>query len=64
MAVNRAASKSERLSAFDLDALREVFRKSVREHDVSAADWAEHAKLFLKRTTKREAGKEIVNRVV
>ncbi|WP_156913433.1 hypothetical protein [Mesorhizobium sp. WSM3224] len=60
MAMDGAVVNGERLSAFDLDGLREVFRKSVREHDVTAADWAEHAKLFLKRTTNRQTGKDVI----
>lgn len=50
-------------SAFDLDALREVFQKCARERGVSASDWAEYARLFLKQTTTREPGEEISRRV-
>lgn len=58
MAVDRAVSSGERLPAFDLDTLREMFRKSVREHGVTTADWAEHARLFIKQTTSRKPGKK------
>ncbi|WP_127285196.1 hypothetical protein [Mesorhizobium sp. M4B.F.Ca.ET.017.02.2.1] len=55
-------SDNKRLSAFDLDLLREAFQKSAREHGVTAADWAEHAKLFIERTAQSEPGKEFTGR--
>jgi hypothetical protein len=58
MAVDRAGSNGERPSAFDLETLREMFRKSVSEHGVTPADWADHAKLFIKQTTSRKPGKK------
>lgn len=43
------------MSVFELDALREAFRRSVRENNVTEVEWAEHAKLFVKRATYRES---------
>lgn len=43
------SAEGQQLWAFDLDALRMAFRKSVQEHKVTAADWAEHAKQFLEK---------------
>lgn len=45
--------RNPRLSIFELDALREAFRKSVRENDVAEAEWARHAELFVKRTLRK-----------
>ncbi|MDG4881966.1 hypothetical protein [Mesorhizobium sp. WSM4884] len=42
-------SKAKRLSAFDLDELREAFKKSVREQEQTPIDWEECAKQFLER---------------
>jgi hypothetical protein len=41
--------KNHLLSIFELEALREAFRLSVRENDVAEADWARHAELFVER---------------
>jgi hypothetical protein len=38
----------QRLSIFELEALREAFRRSVRENDVPEAEWARHAERFVK----------------
>lgn len=46
--------EGQQVWAFDLDALRKAFRKSVREHKVTAADWAEHAKQFLEKQRDRQ----------
>ncbi|TGT70794.1 hypothetical protein EN802_20970 [bacterium M00.F.Ca.ET.159.01.1.1] len=40
--------RTQRLSIFELEALREAFRQSVRENDVTEAEWARHAELFVK----------------
>ncbi|MDX8528535.1 hypothetical protein RFM68_29060 [Mesorhizobium sp. MSK_1335] len=45
--------RNQRLSIFELDALREAFRLSVRENDVTEAQWAQHAELFVKRTLQK-----------
>jgi len=44
---------NQRLSIFELEALREAFRQSVRENDVAEAEWAQHAELFVKRALKK-----------
>ncbi|RRI02743.1 hypothetical protein EH240_12220 [Mesorhizobium tamadayense] len=44
-----------RMSVFELDALREAFRRSVRENNVTEIQWAEHAELFVKSTIRRES---------
>ncbi|MEI9403774.1 hypothetical protein [Mesorhizobium argentiipisi] len=41
--------RNQPLSIFELEALREAFRQSVRENDVAEAEWARHAELFVKR---------------
>ena len=51
-------ASAKRLSAFDLDALREAFKKSVREQNVRAADWAEYAKQFLAQLPHGVPGEE------
>ncbi|WP_337106288.1 hypothetical protein [Mesorhizobium salmacidum] len=38
---------SQPVSVFDLDALREAFMKSVRDNNVSPAEWGEHAQWFI-----------------
>ncbi|AMX96450.1 hypothetical protein A4R28_27390 [Mesorhizobium ciceri] len=48
------STDGEQLWAFDLDALRKAFRKSVQEHKVTTADWAEHAKQFLEKQRDRQ----------
>ncbi|WP_136617445.1 MULTISPECIES: hypothetical protein [Mesorhizobium] len=48
------STEGEQMWAFDLDALRKAFRKSVQEHKVTAADWAEHAKQFLEKQRDRQ----------
>ncbi|TPI47677.1 hypothetical protein FJW05_12025 [Mesorhizobium sp. B2-9-1] len=45
---------NERLSIFELEALREAFRQSVRENDVAEAEWAQHAELFVKRALQED----------
>ncbi|WP_217577814.1 hypothetical protein [Mesorhizobium sp. GbtcB19] len=40
--------RNQRLSIFELEALREAFRQSVRENDVTETEWARHAELFVK----------------
>jgi len=47
----RSSCDPYRLSAFDLDVLRKAFKKSVRDHNVTDAGWAEYAKLFIKQVT-------------
>lgn len=44
-----------RMSVFELDALREAFRRSVRENNVTEVQWAEHAALFVKRMIRKES---------
>ncbi|TGS10622.1 hypothetical protein EN852_026155 [Mesorhizobium sp. M2E.F.Ca.ET.209.01.1.1] len=44
---------NQRLSIFELEALREAFRRSVRENDVTEAEWARHAEHFVKRTLQK-----------
>lgn len=44
------------MSVFELDALREAFRRSVRENNVTAVEWGEHAELFVKSTICKESG--------
>jgi len=51
---NRKNYEGDRLSAFDLDVLRKAFKKSVRDHNVTDAGWAEYAKLFIKQVTNRD----------
>ncbi|WP_189510654.1 hypothetical protein [Mesorhizobium sp. M1D.F.Ca.ET.043.01.1.1] len=48
-------SKHNRLSVFELDALREAFKRSVRENNVTEIKWAEHAELFVKRMIRKES---------
>ncbi|UCI08691.1 hypothetical protein [Mesorhizobium sp. B1-1-8] len=48
------AVREKQLSAFDLDALREAFKKSIREQEVTPIDWEECAKRFLQQTLNRE----------
>lgn len=45
--------RNQRLSVFELEALREAFRQSVRENDVAEAEWAQHAELFVKRALQK-----------
>ncbi|WP_168247538.1 MULTISPECIES: hypothetical protein [unclassified Mesorhizobium] len=40
---------------FELDALREAFKRSVRENNVTEIKWAEHAELFVKRMIRKES---------
>lgn len=47
------SNEGEQLWAFDLDALREAFGKSVQEHKITADDWAEHANQFLEKQRDR-----------
>ncbi|MBZ9990850.1 hypothetical protein LB572_27470 [Mesorhizobium sp. BH1-1-5] len=47
--------RNQRLSLFELEALREAFRQSVRENDVAEAEWAQHAELFVKRALQQAA---------
>ncbi|RUV94205.1 hypothetical protein EOA75_12180 [Mesorhizobium sp. M1A.F.Ca.IN.022.07.1.1] len=44
-----------RLSVFELDALREAFKRSVRENNVTEIQWAEHAELFVKSAIGEES---------
>lgn len=44
-----------RLSVFELDALREAFKRSVRENNVTEIQWPEHAELFVKRAIGEES---------
>jgi len=44
---------NQKLSIFELEALREAFRQSVRENDVAEAEWAQHAELFVKRALQK-----------
>ncbi|RUU48805.1 hypothetical protein [Mesorhizobium sp. M2C.T.Ca.TU.002.02.1.1] len=45
--------RNQRLSVFELEALREAFKQSVRENGVAEAEWARHAELFVKRTLQK-----------
>jgi hypothetical protein len=45
--------RNQQLSIFELEALREAFRQSVRENDVAEAEWAQHAELFVKKTSQK-----------
>ncbi|RJT39185.1 hypothetical protein D3227_13305 [Mesorhizobium waimense] len=56
--MDRTVSDRKRLSAFDLDALREAFKKSTRENDIGPADWAEHARLFVEQAIQGEPSEE------
>lgn len=49
-----AGKDGQRLSLFDLDALREAFLRSVREHNVKDADWGEHARQFIEQLADRK----------
>ncbi|WP_167524643.1 hypothetical protein [Mesorhizobium sp.] len=40
---------------FELDALREAFRRSVRENNVTEVQWAEHAERFVKSMIRKES---------
>jgi hypothetical protein len=51
--VTSNSNEGEQLWAFDLDALRKAFGKSVQEHKITADDWAEHAKRFLEKQRDR-----------
>jgi hypothetical protein len=42
----------QRLSIFELEALRDAFRQSVRENNVAEAQWARHAEHFVKTLQK------------
>ncbi|RRI02293.1 hypothetical protein EH240_12555 [Mesorhizobium tamadayense] len=42
---------AKRISAFDIDALREAFKTSARENGVTGTEWAVFAQIFLKQTT-------------
>jgi len=50
------SKKQRRLSAFELDSVREAFRRSVRENNVTEADWAEHAKAFVNNMIGKHGG--------
>jgi len=39
---------SKRISVLDLDALREAFKISARQHHVEGPEWASYAEQFLK----------------
>ncbi|CDX61827.1 hypothetical protein MPL3365_70119 [Mesorhizobium plurifarium] len=45
--------RNQRLSVFELEALREAFKRSVRENGVAEAEWARHAELFVKSTLQK-----------
>ena len=45
-----------RMSVFDLDALREAFRRSVRDNNIPQVDWAKHAELFVKSAAHPDSG--------
>lgn len=40
---------------FELDALREAFKRSIRENNVTEIQWAEHAELFVKSAIGKES---------
>ncbi|WP_176478952.1 hypothetical protein [Mesorhizobium sp. WSM3860] len=40
---------------FELDALREAFKRSVRENNVTEIQWADHAELFVKSAIGKES---------
>ncbi|SFP86711.1 hypothetical protein SAMN03159463_05026 [Mesorhizobium sp. NFR06] len=52
------------LSAFDLDILREAFRKSVREQNIPTSRWVEHARLFIKEMSDDEPGEELIRIII
>ncbi|TGQ50431.1 hypothetical protein EN836_28990 [Mesorhizobium sp. M1C.F.Ca.ET.193.01.1.1] len=43
------------MPVFELDALREAFRRSVRENNVTEVQWAEHAERFVKSMIRKES---------
>ena len=45
--------RNQRLSVFELEALREAFKQSVRKNGVAEAEWARHAELFVKSTLQK-----------
>ncbi|MEZ2331546.1 hypothetical protein AB6802_17640 [Mesorhizobium sp. RCC_202] len=44
----------KQMPLFELDALREAFKRSVRDNNVALADWAKHAELFVKNAARKE----------
>lgn len=51
------------ISIFDLDALREAFMQSVRENNVSPAEWGEHAQWFIQQLAVDRFSKLTVSQV-
>ncbi|MBZ9760328.1 hypothetical protein LB553_05490 [Mesorhizobium sp. CA8] len=49
--------KAQRLSVFELDALREAFKLSIRKQGTTPVDWEACAKRFLRRTLRAEASR-------
>ncbi|MEI9418508.1 hypothetical protein [Mesorhizobium sp. Cs1321R2N1] len=54
---------SQRPSIFDLDALREAFMESVRENNVSPAEWGEHAERFIQRLAGHNLAEAAVSQI-
>ncbi|ESY88022.1 hypothetical protein NKI51_06630 [Mesorhizobium australicum] len=51
------------ISIFDLDALREAFMKSVRENNVSPAEWGEHAQWFIQQLAVHKLSEVAVSQI-
>ncbi|WP_149906543.1 hypothetical protein [Mesorhizobium sp. SARCC-RB16n] len=54
---------SQRLSIFDLDALREAFMRSVHENNVTAAEWGEHAQQFIQQLADQTLTEAAVSQI-
>ncbi|MEI9402046.1 hypothetical protein [Mesorhizobium argentiipisi] len=54
---------SQHPSIFDLDALREAFMESVRENNVSPAEWGEHAEQFIQKLAGHKLTEAAVSQI-
>ena len=58
------ASSGQRLSIFDLDALREDFLKSVHENNVKDTEWGEHARWFIQQVVDHDLSAVTVSEII
>ncbi|TRC78494.1 hypothetical protein FJV80_24435 [Mesorhizobium sp. WSM4310] len=53
----------KRISILDLAAVREAFKKSVHENNVSPAEWGEHAQWFVQQLAVHKLSEVAVSQV-